>query len=372
MNIALVEKNLILCLCLLTGGCVTQQTASSSGGGSPSSSPPSSGSPSTGSPSTGSLPGGMPSGSPSTESLPGGMPSGSPSTGSLPGTPSGSAGTSAQPGGDMGVPSGDERILSEAIEVFNRAEGQGDMIPSGADAGIPGVTAGAGTGAPGSEAPLPGAETNPYGGGTPGMGAPYGDPYGDPYATGGGHGGTDAGAVPTAGNAGGDLESNPYGDGPGTGGAMTDGAMTDGERAGAMEAELNEQLAVFDGMILGEQQAIREGRNAQAGGYSGGGQSGYGSSGAGGGQGDGGSAPLLTGRARGTMGNMPDMPGDNRRGDFDGEQGSNQNIPDDIPDGSDDDVVARQLREAAMKEEDPELRERLWDEYRKYKGIAKR
>jgi hypothetical protein len=43
--------------------------------------------------------------------------------------------------------------------------------------------------------------------------------------------------------------------------------------------------------------------------------------------------------------------------------------PKDIPSGNDDDVVARQLREAAMREPDPEVREKLWDEYRKYKGI---
>ena len=42
-------------------------------------------------------------------------------------------------------------------------------------------------------------------------------------------------------------------------------------------------------------------------------------------------------------------------------------VPADIPDGKDDDIVARQLREAAMKETDPELRERLWEEYRQYK-----
>jgi len=42
-------------------------------------------------------------------------------------------------------------------------------------------------------------------------------------------------------------------------------------------------------------------------------------------------------------------------------------IPPDIPDGSDDDIVARQIREAAMKETDPELREALWEEYRQYK-----
>ncbi|NQX89455.1 MAG: hypothetical protein HRT77_12400 [Halioglobus sp.] len=43
--------------------------------------------------------------------------------------------------------------------------------------------------------------------------------------------------------------------------------------------------------------------------------------------------------------------------------------PADIPRGDDDDVVARQLREAAMREPDPAVREKLWDEYRKYKGI---
>lgn len=36
--------------------------------------------------------------------------------------------------------------------------------------------------------------------------------------------------------------------------------------------------------------------------------------------------------------------------------------------GVDDDVVARQLREAAEKESDPTLKEKLWAEYRKYKG----
>ena len=46
-------------------------------------------------------------------------------------------------------------------------------------------------------------------------------------------------------------------------------------------------------------------------------------------------------------------------------------IPPDIPSGNDDDIVARQLREAAMNEEDPGLREKLWEEYRKYKGIGK-
>jgi hypothetical protein len=45
--------------------------------------------------------------------------------------------------------------------------------------------------------------------------------------------------------------------------------------------------------------------------------------------------------------------------------------PTDIPSGNDDDVVARQIREAAMKEVDPTLREKLWQEYRKYKNKGK-
>jgi hypothetical protein len=37
--------------------------------------------------------------------------------------------------------------------------------------------------------------------------------------------------------------------------------------------------------------------------------------------------------------------------------------------GSDDDIIARQLREAAEKETDPILKKKLWEEYRKYKGL---
>jgi hypothetical protein len=40
-----------------------------------------------------------------------------------------------------------------------------------------------------------------------------------------------------------------------------------------------------------------------------------------------------------------------------------------VGDGSDDDTLAAQLRELAMNEPDPVLRERYWEEYRKHKGI---
>ncbi|MDJ0656835.1 MAG: hypothetical protein QNJ40_21925 [Xanthomonadales bacterium] len=59
------------------------------------------------------------------------------------------------------------------------------------------------------------------------------------------------------------------------------------------------------------------------------------------------------------------MPGGTRRND------GYQRVPDDVGDGSDDDVVARQIREAAINEDDPVLREKLWEEYRNYKRSIK-
>ncbi len=42
-----------------------------------------------------------------------------------------------------------------------------------------------------------------------------------------------------------------------------------------------------------------------------------------------------------------------------------------LPPPKDDDIVARQLREAAEKEPDPELKKKLWEEYWRYKGKKK-
>ncbi len=44
-------------------------------------------------------------------------------------------------------------------------------------------------------------------------------------------------------------------------------------------------------------------------------------------------------------------------------------LPDDIVENVGDDIVARQLYEAALAEDDPALRERLWAEYRKYNNL---
>ncbi|MBT5684616.1 MAG: hypothetical protein HOJ11_06380, partial [Gammaproteobacteria bacterium] len=42
-------------------------------------------------------------------------------------------------------------------------------------------------------------------------------------------------------------------------------------------------------------------------------------------------------------------------------------VPEDVPSPQGDDIVAQQLREAAAAETDPDLRAKLWDEYKKYK-----
>jgi hypothetical protein len=43
-------------------------------------------------------------------------------------------------------------------------------------------------------------------------------------------------------------------------------------------------------------------------------------------------------------------------------------VPEDVPNSQGDDIVAQQLREAAAAETDPDLRAKLWDEYKKYKA----
>jgi len=160
----------------------------------------------------------------------------------------------------------------------------------------------------------------------------------------------------------GSYGSQPSGSGTYGSGSSGQGPLTTAEQVAILDAQLERGAGEFDTMILEEQNSQRrtareqaptsvpsgspsssggsgsayeEGGVADAGGYSTGG-------GMGGVSGGGGSMPKNTAK-------FPP--------------------PGDIPAGTDDDVVARQLREAAMREPDPELREKLWDEYRNYKGI---
>jgi hypothetical protein len=51
------------------------------------------------------------------------------------------------------------------------------------------------------------------------------------------------------------------------------------------------------------------------------------------------------------------------------EEDIRSRTPEDIPDLVAEDIVAKQLREAALSEDDPALRERLWEEYRLYNDL---
>ena len=44
-------------------------------------------------------------------------------------------------------------------------------------------------------------------------------------------------------------------------------------------------------------------------------------------------------------------------------------LPEDILPGDNDSVLEKQIRIAAMTEKDPVIKARLWNEYRKYKGL---
>lgn len=47
----------------------------------------------------------------------------------------------------------------------------------------------------------------------------------------------------------------------------------------------------------------------------------------------------------------------------------NGKLPEDIPPADNDSVLEAQIREAALNEPDPEVQKKLWNEYRKYKGL---
>lgn len=49
---------------------------------------------------------------------------------------------------------------------------------------------------------------------------------------------------------------------------------------------------------------------------------------------------------------------------------SNGKLPEDIPSAENDDMLAAQIRYAAENETDPVKKQQLWNEYRKYKGLA--
>jgi hypothetical protein len=163
----------------------------------------------------------------------------------------------------------------------------------------------------------------------------------------------------------------------GAGNAGSPAAATHAEEVAALDARLSGSLAEFDQLLLEEARKARARAptRASAGGY-GTGSTG-GATGAGQPSGNESSTTSATPSREGTAdpgqpgGTGPGSPGGRIEGTDPGAAGPTAAVPPDVGDGSDDDIVARQIRRAAETETDPELREKLWDEYRKYKEGTK-
>jgi hypothetical protein len=170
--------------------------------------------------------------------------------------------------------------------------------------------------------------------------------------------------------------------GPAAASIDTRAEQTPHERTATLDAELDTALGEFDEMLLREQERVKAAtpRSADSGGGGGGlggaGEAGGGGSQAGGEDGQQGepgemadAGSTAAGGTSDAAGSASGQAGSGGRGGREGAPGQagTRGQPADVPDGSDDDVVARQLREAAEKEKDPELKKKLWEEYRKYK-----
>lgn len=179
---------------------------------------------------------------------------------------------------------------------------------------------------------------------------------------------------------------------PGSDDAVIGAGVGRSSEGGSLDDEFNVSLQVFDGIVLGGKAGAVGMETAGAGSSSSGaglpgssgspggpaGQSGSPTPGSPAGSSpgaDGGASrippPPNSSDSQGgasSSGGGESAPGGGRsgRGSSSGQQGKAA-PPEDVPDGDDDDLIARQIREAAERETDPELRDKMWDEYRKYK-----
>jgi len=149
--------------------------------------------------------------------------------------------------------------------------------------------------------------------------------------------------------------------------------QTNADRTAMMIGQLNGSLGEFDERLLREQDRVKARATPSDNGGGGGGNSGAANNATGEGQTDQAESDAQgaeqSGESSQTAGQAGQSGDRNRKGtNGQATPGNRAGTPDDIPDGRDDDVVARQLREAAEKEQDPQLKARLWDEYRRYKA----
>lgn len=160
---------------------------------------------------------------------------------------------------------------------------------------------------------------------------------------------------------------------------------TEEERIAGLDDQLGTSMSEFDELLLREMDELQRKRSGSP---DGSGRSGTGDGDAGG-EGSGSEAQGDQAQGGGESAQEGDRTGENQQQDGEvasasdpgeqqggatgssrpgGEDTSRPASRDAPPRDSDDDIVARQLREAAEKETDPELREKLWEEYRRYKA----
>jgi hypothetical protein len=150
-------------------------------------------------------------------------------------------------------------------------------------------------------------------------------------------------------------------------------ARTQAEKTAALEGNFLASLGDFDDMLLQEEEKVsaRVPSQREA--------STSGQAGKNGGEGaPGGTEAADTASGTGTTGGSEAQGNQSSSGaETQGGDGASGGIQDPsaygvsggtLPPPKDDDIVARQLREAAEKETDPELKKKLWEEYWKYKG----
>jgi hypothetical protein len=155
-------------------------------------------------------------------------------------------------------------------------------------------------------------------------------------------------------------------------------AQTPDERRAAIDRRLEGTLGTFDETLRKEQRTVAEekdAREASAGGSAESEQTDAKreSEGSEGGSAKPENAPAEASEA-GRKADAPARPGDLKSDQGNGGAGTapkgTGGSAGNIPDGSDDDIVAKRLRKAAEQETDPELKEKLWKEYIDYKKNA--
>jgi hypothetical protein len=163
-------------------------------------------------------------------------------------------------------------------------------------------------------------------------------------------------------------------------------AQTSEERRAVLDKRLDDSLGAFDAKLRSEQQKLAQERDARQTAVTTVAASGASDANNGDVHGKDGSTDDSSGsNSPGETGNSANRSGANRgrgesrsarAGDLKSDRstaGANGNasgngaVANEIPDGSDDDIVARRLRKAAEQETDPELKDKLWKEYVEYK-----